>query len=63
MGWCKLCSVSVMGFRYVDLLDTDLLPSVSTEGSREAEYDANTWPELHRLALRVPEAGVHFQGM
>lgn len=35
---------------------------VSVAGSREAEYDSKTWPELHKLALRTPEAGVHLQG-
>jgi hypothetical protein len=37
--------------------------SVSTKGSREAEFDAKTWPELYRLALTTPEAGVHLQGV
>lgn len=32
----------------------------STEGSR---WERKTWPELHRLAKDVPEAGVHFQGL
>ena len=35
---------------------------VSVAGSKEAEYDSKTWPELHKLALRTPEAGVHLQG-
>lgn len=35
---------------------------VSTEGSKEADYDSKTWPALHKLALETPEAGVHFQG-
>jgi hypothetical protein len=35
---------------------------VSVAGSKEAEYDSKTWPELHKLALRAPEAGVHLQG-
>ncbi|KAM0701735.1 hypothetical protein Q7P35_010644 [Cladosporium inversicolor] len=34
---------------------------VSVEGSKEAEYDSKTWPALHKLALRTPEAGVHLQ--
>jgi hypothetical protein len=37
--------------------------SVSTKGSREADFDAKTWPELYRLALTTPEAGVHLQGV
>ena len=35
---------------------------VSVAGSKEAEYDSKTWPELYKLALRTPEAGVHLQG-
>ena len=35
---------------------------VSVAGSKEAEYDSKTWPELHKLTLRTPEAGVHLQG-
>jgi hypothetical protein len=35
---------------------------VSVAGSKESEYDSKTWPELHKLALRTPEAGVHLQG-
>jgi hypothetical protein len=34
----------------------------SVAASKEAEYDSRTWPELHKLALRTPEAGVHLQG-
>ena len=36
--------------------------SVSIKGSKEAEYDSKTWPALHKLALKTPEAGVHLQG-
>jgi len=36
---------------------------VSTKGSREAAFDAKTWPELYKLALTTPEAGVHLQGV
>jgi D-amino-acid oxidase len=36
---------------------------VSTKGTREADFDAKTWPELYRLALTTPEAGVHLQGV
>ncbi|KAI9801757.1 MAG: hypothetical protein M1825_003129 [Sarcosagium campestre] len=34
---------------------------VSTTGTREEIWDRNTWPELHRLANEVPEAGIHHQ--
>ena len=36
--------------------------SVSVEGTRAAQWDKDTWPELERLAKHHPEAGVHFQG-
>jgi len=39
------------------------LSRVSVAGSKEAEYDSKTWPALHKLALEIPEAGVHLQGM
>ncbi|KAI4121378.1 MAG: hypothetical protein LQ347_006880, partial [Umbilicaria vellea] len=34
---------------------------VSEKGSKAAEWDRNTWPELEDLARNRPEAGVHFQ--
>jgi hypothetical protein len=49
--------------RLSDVKDDLLTPArVSVAGSKEAEYDSNTWPELHKLALSTPEAGVHLQG-
>jgi hypothetical protein len=50
---------------HITEIGDDMLMStrVSIAGSKEAEYDSKTWPELHKLALRVPEAGVHLQGM
>lgn len=35
---------------------------VSTKGTRAAEWDRDTWPELEKLARVHPESGVHFQG-
>ncbi|KAI9694096.1 MAG: hypothetical protein M1822_003367 [Bathelium mastoideum] len=35
---------------------------VAKPGSLGEQYERNTWPELERLASRLPEAGVHFQG-
>lgn len=32
------------------------------EGSFQAELEAATWPELYRLALHFPGAGIHTQG-
>lgn len=50
-------------FHFSDVNDVPLtLARVSVAGSKEAEYDSKTWPELHKLALRNPEAGVHLQG-
>ncbi|MCJ1300564.1 hypothetical protein MMC08_003361 [Hypocenomyce scalaris] len=34
---------------------------VSEKGSKQAEWDRNTWPELEDLAKNHPEAGLHFQ--
>lgn len=31
------------------------------EGTPNADYERDTWPELARLAKDLPEAGVHFQ--
>ena len=36
---------------------------VSIKGSRAAEHDKNTWPELEKLARGHLEAGIHFQRM
>lgn len=30
-------------------------------GTKEAEMEKETWPELNRLASSVPEAGIHHQ--
>lgn len=35
---------------------------VSTKGTRAAEWDRDTWPELEKLARVHPESGVQFQG-
>ena len=35
---------------------------VGKPGSKLAQFERDTWPELNRLASNVPEAGVHFQG-
>ncbi|SLM39478.1 d-amino-acid oxidase [Lasallia pustulata] len=34
---------------------------VSAKGSKDAEWDRNTWPVLEDLAKNHPEAGIHFQ--
>lgn len=36
--------------------------SVGKPGSKLAQFERDTWPELQRLASNVPEAGIHFQG-
>ena len=36
--------------------------SVGKPGSKLAQFERETWPELQRLASKVPDAGVHFQG-
>lgn len=36
-------------------------PSVAKPGTASETYERNTWPELARLAGKLPEAGVHFQ--
>ena len=35
---------------------------VGKPGSKLAEFERDTWPELSKLASNVPEAGIHFQG-
>lgn len=43
--------------------DRYYLIRVGVEGSKVAEWERDTWPELVRLAKEVPEAGIHFQGI
>ena len=37
------------------------LGSLSHDGTAQARWEADSWPELSRLARNVPEAGLHFQ--
>jgi hypothetical protein len=35
---------------------------MGAQGSKQSEYERDTWPDLASLAQNRPDAGIHFQG-
>ena len=62
MGGCQLLPVGSPLQHLRPLVPCSNNPRVSVAGTRQANWERNTWPELSRLASDVPEAAVHFQG-